>query len=169
MLLNIHVPEQAKEGDPEDEEDRVPYEDEGDALREGDHVEDGGEGGEGRGDFGEDLGMLVGEGGEGGLGREYPFPIRVLVRLVRMVQVDAIQTADSEREDELEEAEDGVCDPGEGHFEAFDDSHFACCAALSLFLDEEGIVAIASLLEDLVEKDGGCADKVKEKVVWYLR
>lgn len=45
---------------------------------------------------------------------------------VRGVQIHAIETADCEREDELEEAEDGVGDVGEGHFEAFEETHGDC-------------------------------------------
>ena len=46
--------------------------------------------------------------------------------LVRSLQIHAIEATNREREDELDEAEDGVCDVGEGHFEAFEDAHFGC-------------------------------------------
>jgi hypothetical protein len=46
--------------------------------------------------------------------------------LVCVVQVYAIKTADGEREDELEEAVDGVGDVAHGHFAAADESHFRC-------------------------------------------
>lgn len=55
VLLDIHIAKQAEQRDPEDEEDRVPYEDEGDAAGEGDEVEERRDGGEGGGDFCVDL------------------------------------------------------------------------------------------------------------------
>jgi hypothetical protein len=45
--FDVEVPEDAKDGDPKDEEDRVPDEEEGDAADEGDEVKEGGYGGEG--------------------------------------------------------------------------------------------------------------------------
>jgi len=109
MLMNIHLAEQAEERDPEDEQDGVPYEQKPDARNEGDEVEEGGDGREGGDDFGVD-----------------PFPVAVFIFSVCSVEVDAIETADCEGEDELEEAEDGVCDVGEGHFEAVVDTHGSC-------------------------------------------
>lgn len=44
ILLDIHIPKEAEQRDPEDEEDRVPHESEGDARCEGDEVEEGCEG-----------------------------------------------------------------------------------------------------------------------------
>jgi hypothetical protein len=43
------------------------------------------------------------------------------------MQIHAIEATDSEREDDLYEAEDGVRDVGEGHFGALKDTHFAVC------------------------------------------
>jgi len=77
--------------------------------------------------------MVIGRWGERGKrkeGREEgetnPFPITILMLLIRSVQIDAIEAADGEREHELDEAEDGVRDVGEGHFEAFEESHVCC-------------------------------------------
>jgi len=39
--MNVHVPKETKERDPEDEEDQIPDEGERDARRERDEVEDG--------------------------------------------------------------------------------------------------------------------------------
>jgi hypothetical protein len=95
---------------------------------EGDQVEERGESGEGGCYFCVDLytisiskllGKRVGKG-------KYPFPIAVFMLLVRSMQIHAIKSADREREDELYEAEDGVRDVGDGHFEAFEDAHFGC-------------------------------------------
>ncbi len=54
-----------------------------------------------------------------------PFPVRVLVLLVCFVQIHAVETADGERHDDLDEAEDGMQDVGEGHLGAVEDAHFA--------------------------------------------
>ena len=53
---NVHLAEDAKECDPEDEEYEVPDEEHGDARDEGDKVEGGCDGGEGGGYFCVDLG-----------------------------------------------------------------------------------------------------------------
>jgi hypothetical protein len=45
---------------------------------------------------------------------------------IRFIQVYAIEAADSESHDDLNEAEDGVQDVGEGHFGAVKDAHFGC-------------------------------------------
>ena len=66
-------------------------------------------------------GERVGEGG-----KRYPFSVGILMLLVCVVQVYAVEAADGEREDELEEAEDGVGDVAHGHFAAADESHFRC-------------------------------------------
>lgn len=110
VRLNIHIAKQSKERDPEDEQDGIECPCEGDARGEGDDVEQGQDGGEGGDYFCED-----------------PFPITVLVLLIRLMQIHAIETADSEREDDLYEAEDGVRDVGESHFGALKDTHFDCC------------------------------------------
>jgi hypothetical protein len=67
-------------------------------------------------------------------GETNPFPIAVLVFLVRAIQIHAIQSADSEREDDLDESEDGVQDVGEGHFGAVEDAHFVCCVPDSRYV-----------------------------------
>jgi hypothetical protein len=46
--------------------------------------------------------------GERGERETNPFSIAVLVLLVRAIQIHAIESADGEREDDLDEAEDGV-------------------------------------------------------------
>jgi hypothetical protein len=51
--------------------------------------------------------------------------------LIRSMQINTIEAADRECEDELDEAEDGVRDVGEGHFEAFEEAHFCGVACLS--------------------------------------
>jgi hypothetical protein len=80
------------------------------------------------------VGMGVGRGEVNRKGRETnPFPIRVLVFLVRFIQVYAVEAADSESHDDLYEAEDGVQDVGEGHFGAVEDAHFGCVLWLSFF------------------------------------
>jgi hypothetical protein len=45
------------------------------------------------------------------------------VLFIRFVQIHAIETADREREDDLDDAEDGVRDVREGHFDAVKDTH----------------------------------------------
>jgi len=59
-------------------------------------------------------------------GKTNPFPVAVFVLLVRFVQIHAVETADCEGHDYLHEAEDGVRDVGEGHFDAVEDTHFGC-------------------------------------------
>jgi hypothetical protein len=76
---------------------------------------------------------LAGKGGEGRRGTN-PFPITVLVLLIRFMQVHAIETADRESHDDLDEAEDGVRDVGEGHFGAVEETHFVCLSFCFSFL-----------------------------------
>lgn len=59
VLLDVHVAEQAEEGDPEDEDDEAPGGDRGEAQDEGHRVEDGRQGGEGADHFGVDLGIAL--------------------------------------------------------------------------------------------------------------
>lgn len=69
----------------------------------------------------------AGGGARGGgekRGETNPFPVRVLVLLVGFVQIHAVETADGEGHDDLDEAEDGMQDVGEGHFDAVEDAHF---------------------------------------------
>jgi hypothetical protein len=71
--FDIEVPEDAKDGDPKDEEDRVPDEEEGNAADEGDEVKEGGYGGEGgsyfcKGLVGDDRQSIVHDVGGGGGG-----------------------------------------------------------------------------------------------------
>jgi len=68
----------------------------------------------------------AGGGARGGekRGETNPFPVRVLVLLVCFVQIHAVETADGEGHDDLDEAEDGMQDVGEGHFDAVEDAHF---------------------------------------------
>ncbi len=65
--------------------------------------------------------------GERRRGRTYPFPIAIFAFSICFVQVDAIETTDCEREDELEKAENGMGDISHGDLTAADKSHFACC------------------------------------------
>ena len=53
-----------------------------------------------------------------GMRRAYPFSIAVFVLAVCLVQIHAVETADCEGEDELDEAEDGMRDVPEGQFAA---------------------------------------------------
>ena len=62
--------------------------------------------------------------------------------LVRGMQIDAIQSADGERHDDLDEAEDGVDDVGEGHLGAMEDAHLASLS-IRCFVD---IVSYRNLL-----------------------
>jgi hypothetical protein len=69
--FDVEVPEDAKDGDPKDEQDRVPDEEEGNAADEGDEVEEGGYGGEGgnyfcKGLIGDDCQSLVHDVRRGG-------------------------------------------------------------------------------------------------------
>jgi len=86
---DIHLAEDAKERDPQDEEYEVPDEEEGDPRDEGDEVERCGDGGEGGGYFCVD-----------------PFSIAVFVLAIRFMQIYTIETTDCEGENELYEAED---------------------------------------------------------------
>ena len=52
-----------------------------------------------------------------------PFPIAVFVLLVRGGEVHAVETAHRQREDELDEAEDGVCDVRGRHSEVAQEAH----------------------------------------------
>jgi hypothetical protein len=82
--------------------------------------------------------------GEGGLGEKWretnPFPVRVLVLLVGFVQIHAVETADGECHDYLDEAEDGMQDVGEGHFGAVEDAHFGWLGLNVFFLWGVGFV-----------------------------
>jgi hypothetical protein len=78
VRFDIHVAKQAEECDPQDKQDRVPDEDEGDARCEGDEVEQRGNGGQGGGYFCIDLEhsvislwFIVGRDGRG-IGRTEP-------------------------------------------------------------------------------------------------
>jgi hypothetical protein len=53
----------------------------------------------------------------------YPFSIAVCVHLVRFVEIHAIETADGEREDDLNRTEDRVGNVAHGHFAAFNGAH----------------------------------------------
>ena len=62
--------------------------------------------------------------------KTYPFPIAVLVLFIRLVEIDAIQSADCQRQDELNESEDRVRDVANAHFDAVEDAHLVlllCC------------------------------------------
>ena len=102
---DIHLAKDTKEGDPQDEEDQVPGEEQGDARDEGDEVECCGHGGEGCSHFCVDLGLRISILRWKGEGKAYPFSVAVLVLAVCFVQIDAVKTADCEGEDELDEAE----------------------------------------------------------------
>jgi hypothetical protein len=56
------------------------------------------------------------------------------VLLVRGIQINTIETADHESRDELEEAEDAVCDVGKGHFETVAESHLGVCSVSFRYL-----------------------------------
>jgi hypothetical protein len=75
--------------------------------------------------------VCQGKGGSKGGGETHPFPIAMPVLLVPFIQIYAVEAADSEGHDHLDEAEDGVCDVGHGHFGAVEDAHFC---SLSVYL-----------------------------------
>jgi len=91
--FDVEVPEDAKDGDPKDEEDRVPDEEEGNAADKGDEVKESGYGGEG--------GSYFCKG---------PFPISIFMLLVGFIQIHAIEPTNRQREDNLNESEDRVGD-----------------------------------------------------------
>jgi hypothetical protein len=74
--------------------------------------------------------------GDGRGRRTYPFPIAVFVLFVRGVEVHSVEAADCEREDHLDEAEDGEGDVCHGHLAAADESHLR---------SEEGLTALRGL------------------------
>lgn len=55
--------------------------------------------------------------------RPNPFPIAVLVLLMRGMEIHPVQPADREREDDLDEAVRAVGDVPEGHLAAADEAH----------------------------------------------
>ena len=84
-----YLAKDAKEGDPENEEDQAPGPHKGGAHDEGNAEEDGAQGRE----AGDDLGVD-------------PAAVRVDVRLAGAVDVDAIEAGDGDGEQELEEVQD---------------------------------------------------------------
>lgn len=100
ILLDVHLAEDAEQGDPQDEEDQVPGPDEPEAQDEGDQVQDGREGGQAADDLGVD-----------------PFRVLVLALLGGAVQVDAVEPADGDGEGELHDVDGGEDHVGDGHAE----------------------------------------------------
>jgi hypothetical protein len=64
------------------------------------------------------------EYGEGGKRRTYPFPIRVFMFAICFMQVNAIKPDNRERENDLNDAENGVRDVRGGEVEVWFESHF---------------------------------------------
>jgi hypothetical protein len=86
IFVDVHLADNAKECDPENEEDQIPGPHQGKAKDKGDAEEDGRQGGETT----HDLGV-------------YPFPISIDVGLPGAVEVNAIKSANCDCEDELRE------------------------------------------------------------------
>lgn len=113
VFFDVHVAKQPEERDPEDEDGRVPDEEQWDTRDEGDQVEEGCDCGEGADDLSVHLDSHIRreKRRDGGGGEETnPFPICVLVLLVRGAEINAVQSTDCEREDQLDEPEDAVRD-----------------------------------------------------------
>ena len=65
-----------------------------------------------------------------------PFPVAVFMLLVGCMQINTVETTDREGENQLDEAEDRVCDIGEAHFDTSKESHFSCLLKVFLSLYE---------------------------------
>lgn len=100
VLVDVHLAEDAKQSDPQDEQNQVPRPDEPEAQDEGYQVQDGREGGQAADNFGVN-----------------PLRVLVLVLLGGAVQVDAVEPADGDGEGELDDVDGGEDHIGEGHTE----------------------------------------------------
>jgi len=112
--MNIQVAKRAEKRNPENEEYCIPYESERDPRCERDDIEERCEGTQCADDFSVD-----------------PFPIRILVLLICLVEIDAIETADGDGEDELAKAEDRVQNVRDAKFEVATETHFALLCLLA--------------------------------------
>lgn len=95
VLVNVHLAKHPEKRDPEDKQHQIPSPDEPEAHDERDQVEYGGEGGQSADDFSVD-----------------PFRVDVDAGFVCAVEVDAVEAADGEGEDELDEVEAGEGEVG---------------------------------------------------------
>jgi len=126
--LDVEVPEDAKDGDPKDKENRVPDEEEGNAADERDEVKEGGYGREGSSYF-----------------CKGPFPISILMLLVGFIQIHAIEPTNRQREDDLYESEDRVGDVRQSHFAAAEETHLCVPLLLPTFYRRRAEISLKAL------------------------